>query len=58
MEIRDAIYKRNKNEIIEIMDEALDLMQQYNGRSTHYCLVRAYNIFMNDDKFAFEVKDE
>lgn len=58
MEIRDAIYKKNKNQIMEIMDEALELMQQYNGRSVQYCLVEAYNTFSKKDKFVISEVSE
>lgn len=39
--IEDELEKFNKGTIISIMYDALDLMQQYNGRSAFYCIATA-----------------
>lgn len=41
MTLDDFLLSKSKEELIEIYEGAMDLMQQYNGRSYTYCVVIA-----------------
>jgi len=41
MNLDDFLLSKTKEELIEIYEGAMDLMQQYNGRSYTYCVVTA-----------------
>jgi hypothetical protein len=42
--LHDWLLCQSKEKIVEIMFEALDLMQQYNGRSRRYCVCTAADL--------------
>ena len=41
MTLEDYLLQQTKEDLIEIYREAMDLMQQYNGRSYTWCVVTA-----------------
>ena len=49
----DFLLKLPRKNLIHIMDDALDIMQQYNGRSNFYCICRAMGWKERNDGYAF-----
>lgn len=41
MSLDNVLARKTKEELIDIMYDALDLMQQYNGRSRFHCIAVA-----------------
>ncbi len=47
----EIIRRKNKKQMVDIFEQALDLMQQYNGRSKFYCVATAlgYDVIIKDN---------
>lgn len=58
-EINEKFHSLTKNKRIEVLLEALDYMQSYNGRSKILCIALAmgYDNYEGDDKSFFKVNN-